>query len=147
MTTGRAINQNLPPWIPVETEKPRRKPGPKAAPKPAEPPPLHVRIEVAGAAEFILEGDQAAEMRKLLSGGARSEEVLDAFDPWASGIKLNTEIGVAEPPLNPSGKFWAWHVSEFGHSVTGGQISPVSNPFKYQTGKRWPTGITWSQVR
>jgi hypothetical protein len=86
-------------------------------------------------------------MRKLLSSGASSEEVLDAFDPWASGIKLNTEIGVAEPPFNPSEKFWAWHISEFKRSMRGSQIGPSSNPFKYQTGKRWPTGIDWSEAR
>lgn len=155
-------DQDLPPWVRAETIKQQRKPpapraratsaGPtvpakrKLTPAP-EPQRLHVRVEFAGSIEFILEGDEANEIRVLLVNGAGSEEILDALDPWASGAKVHQEVRVVEEPDRPSEPFYCWAVHGERGAVEGRAYGSEVNPFHYSASWVKPHAVNWRLVR
>src|SRR5690242_9607224 len=123
----KAWEQDLPPWVRTETEKvrqTRKPPTPKdmpRAPKPAakptttpvikEIPRLHVRVELSGAIEFTLEGDQSADLRVLISSGANADDILEHLDPWVSGARVTQEIRILQDPLEGRpGNYYSWAV-------------------------------------
>lgn len=155
-------DQNLPPWVRAETQKTRKapvkgaSPAPKPAPKPeppkfeakpaAKPKPhrLHVRIIMGGGSAFVLDGDQAAELGKMLERGATAEDVLEYLDPQASGIKLVQAISILQEPMLPGWPYDSWTVTELAGQVERDHNGGMFSPFH-----RLPNGkqaVAWDQV-
>ena len=89
------MSQDLPPWVDIEAEKPRKPRTAKPKPKPVYPK-LRVNIGLSGSAEFDLVGPDAAALLTRLAN-IDLAGVLELLDPQASGIEITAEVGITEP--------------------------------------------------
>jgi hypothetical protein len=114
-------------------------------PKP-ETPRLHIRIELSGFMELLLEGDRAKEMRGVLTAGHNANDVIEALDPYSSGIEIKQEIRILEDPFG--NKYQSWAVSEERGTFKSSVEADTLGPFTYiMDGSGKPKSVDWRQVQ
>jgi hypothetical protein len=95
--------------------------------------------------EILLEGDQAKEMRATLRAGHTANDVIEALDPYSSGITINQEIRVLEDPVGDEYRSWA--VSEGRGTFVTNHANRSYAPFRYTLESGKPESVDWRQVQ
>jgi hypothetical protein len=71
--------------------------------------------------------------------------VIEALDPYSSGITLNQEIRVLEDPVGDKYLFWA--ISEEQGTFKTWIKSVILAPFVHTTSSTKPHGVNWRLVQ
>ena len=147
-------SQQLPRWVEKETTKTRKPPTPKDMPRrqPAKPeipsiPRLHVRVELAGSIEFVLEGDDSVELRGLLNSNPSADDVIEHLDPWSSGAAVRQRVTILQDPGTPSGPmyYFAWSADEAAGGVHSNMHTTTGSPFYYKLTDDKPYFVDWNR--
>lgn len=111
----------------------------------ATPRKLRVRVVVHGYMDFVVDGELADQLRPQLDGSV--DDVMEALDPWVSGISIAHEVTVIEDPADSGGNYYQWQVSESEGTVVSAAMGGSFGPFYYTIqGGGTPTHLEWSQV-